>query len=314
MTPVGQAGGRSAVPPGVAAITGATGYLGSKLEAAFSAAGYQVLRLVRSVRPGTTDRAFNLGSAVDPATLDGVDILVHCAWDMTAISRTAIWETNVFGSVALLDAAVAAGVGSTVVVSSMSAYPGTRQLYGRAKLDVEQAALARGMRVVRPGLVYGPGWGGMAGTLRQLATLPLLPDFGPGAHQFTVHEDDMVAAILAVARTGTPPGVPVGIASDEAVPFRELVTDLALAQGQAAPRFVPVPPTAAFAALRTAEALGLPLPVRADSLLGLVRPAPEVANLDVLASLGVSLRPFDPRLGPTPDPGGDLDSGPGSDR
>jgi nucleoside-diphosphate-sugar epimerase len=284
------------------------------LESAFSAAGYQVLRLVRSPRPGTSDRPFTLGSAVEPGTLDGVDILVHCAYDMTAITRAAIWETNVFGTVSFLDAAVAAGVRSTVVISSMSAYPGTRQLYGRAKLDIEQAALGRGMRVVRPGLVYGPAWGGMAGTLRRLATFPVLPDFGPGAHQFTVHEDDLAAAVLAVARADTSPGVPVGVACDQAVPFRELVTDLALAQGRATPRFVPVPPKAAFAALRAAEALGLPLPVRADSLLGLVRPAPLVANFEVLTRLGVALRPFDPSVSTTPEPGDSLDPGPGSDR
>ncbi len=90
--------------------------------------------------------------------------------------------------IALFDMAVSSGVRRTITLSSMSAYPGTRQLYGRAKLDVEVPALNRGMVVVRPGLVYGPGWGGMAGTLRRLANLPVLPDFGPRAHQFTVSE------------------------------------------------------------------------------------------------------------------------------
>ena len=34
------------------------------------------------------------------------------------------------------------------------------------------------------------------------------------------------------------------------------------------------------------------LPVRADSLLGLVRPAPNVPNPEVLDELGVVLQPF----------------------
>jgi len=301
-------------PRPVVAVTGATGYLGSILEDAFHAVGYDVRRLVRTVRPGTSDRAFTLGAAVEPAVLDGVDVLVHCAYDMTLTRRTDIWETNVFGTVALLDAAVAAGVRSTVAVSSMSAYPGTRQLYGRAKLDTELAALARGMRVVRPGLVYGPAWGGMAGTLRKLATLPVLPDFGPGAHQFTVHEDDLAAAVVAVARAERLPGVPVGIAFPDPLPFRQLVTALAVGQGRPAPRFVPVPPTAASAALRVAESLGLPLPVRADSLLGLVRPAPVVANVDVLTGLGVSPRPFDARVGTDVPGSAAVDPGAGSHR
>ena len=49
---------------------------------------------------------------------------------------------------------------------------------------------------------------------------------------------------------------------------------------------------AVYGALRAAELLPVQLPVRADSLLGLVRPAPYVPNLEVLDQLGVVLHPF----------------------
>jgi hypothetical protein len=91
--------------------------------------------------------------------------------------------------------------------------------------------------------------------------------------------------------------VPVGIAYPEPLPFRTLIGDLATGQGRPRPRFIPVPPMVAYGALRTAETVGVPLPVRADSLLGLVRPAPMVANVAVLSDLGVDLRPFDGRTG-----------------
>jgi hypothetical protein len=52
---------------------------------------------------------------------------------------------------------------------------------------------------------------------------------------------------------------------------------------------------AVYGALRALELLPVALPVRADSLLGLVRPAPEVPNSDVLAQLGVAVRPFAPQ-------------------
>ena len=141
----------------IVTITGATGYLGSVLKPAFVEAGYSVRCLVRTPRPATDDHAFALGAAVEPSMLEGVDVLVHCAYDMTLTKRSEIWELNVFGTVHLLDAAEAAGVRRTIAVSSMSAYPGTRQLYGRAKLAAELTALNRNMTVVRPGLVYGPG-------------------------------------------------------------------------------------------------------------------------------------------------------------
>ena len=276
----------------VVAITGASGYLGSVLVTAFGSAGYAVRRLVRSPAPGSHDRFFDLNSVGSSDALDGVDLLVHCAYDMALTSRADIWRSNVFGTVALFDQAVSRGVRRTIALSSMSAYPGTRQLYGRAKLATEVAALARGLCVVRPGLVYGAGWGGMAGTLRRLAALPVLPDFGPGARQFTVREHDFACALVALAGAERVPALPVGIAHPEPVPFTELLTSFAASMGKPRPRFLPTPAMAVYGALRAAEFLPVRLPVRADSLLGLVRPAPYVPHPEVLDQLGVVLQPF----------------------
>lgn len=276
----------------VVAITGASGYLGSVLVAAFRSAGYTVRRLVRSPVPGSSDRHFDLNSVGSSDALDGVDLLVHCAYDMALTSRADIWQSNVFGTVALFDQAVSSGVQRTIALSSMSAYPGTRQLYGRAKLATEVAARTRGLCVVRPGLVYGDGGGGMAGMLHRLAALPVLPDFGPGARQYTVTEHDFAAAVVALARAQPMPVLPVGIARPEPVLFTELLTSFAVSRGKPRPRFVRTPPMAVYGALRAGEFLPVPLPVRADSLLGLVRPAPRVPNLGVLDQLGIVLQPF----------------------
>ena len=292
MTSSGRQGSSPDLP--VAAITGAGGYLGSVLAAAFGSAGYSVRRLVRNPTPDSSDRRFDLSPLTLTDALDGVDVLVHCAYDMAVRKRTDIWQTNVFGSVALFDEAVASGVGRTIAISSMSAYAGTQQLYGRAKLDMELAALNRGMVVVRPGLVYGPGWGGMVGTLRRLAALPVLPDFGPTARQFTVSEDDFATAVVALASTERPPDRPVGVAHRDSVPFKTLLRTFATDKDGRRPntRFVRTPPMAVYQAMRVAELLPLGLPIRADSLLGLTRPAPSVPNLEVLEDLGVAFQPF----------------------
>ncbi len=296
MTIARESGGpaRSGLP--VVAITGANGYLGSVLVAAFGSAGFTVRRLVRSPAPGSNDRFFDLASHDPSGALDHVDLLVHCAYDMTLTRRADIWRSNVFGTVSLFDEAVSSGVPRTIVLSSMSAYAGTRQLYGRAKLATEAAARARGLCVVRPGLVYGTGGGGMAGTLCRLARLPVLPDFGARARQFMVSEGDFASAIVALARAERSPDVPVGIAHPEPVPFTELLTSFAASQEKPAPRFVRTPPMALYGALRAAELLPVRLPVRADSLLGLIRPAPRVPNAEVLDRLGIVLRPFTPAI------------------
>jgi nucleoside-diphosphate-sugar epimerase len=296
MTTRGAEGSRDQrVESPTVAITGASGYLGSVLVRAFGAAGYAVRRLVRAPAAGSSDYLFDLSTGEAAGGLDGVDVLVHCAYDMTLTKRADIWRVNVFDSVALLDRVLAAKVPRTLVVSSMSAYRGTKQLYGRAKLAVEVEARTRGMCVVRPGLVYGPGWGGMAGTLRRLTTMPVLPDFGRTARQFTVSENDFTSAMVALAEAADLPTVPVGIAHPDAVGFRQLLAGFAAGNARPSLHFVPVPPMAIYGALRALEGLPVALPIRADSLLGLVRPAPEVPNSDVLVRLGVAVGPFAPQ-------------------
>ncbi len=109
-----------------------------------------------------------------------------------------------------------------------------------------------------------------------------------------VSEGDFAATIVALARSERLPDVPVGIAHPEPVPFTELLTSFAAGQGRRPPRFVPTPPMAVYGALRVAELLPVGLPVRADSLLGLIRPAPEVPNVEVLNQLRIVPRPFTP--------------------
>ena len=174
-----------------AAITGANGYVGSIVAEALTGAGFEVRRLVRRPRPGTSDHLYEIAAGCSPDALKGIDVLIHCAYDFLATSRAEVWAANVYGTRSLLDLAVSSGVRRTVFVSSMSAYPGTRQIYGRGKLASESDAFARGMSVIRPGLIYGPSWGGMAGVLRKLTSLPFVPLVGRDAHQFTLHEDDL---------------------------------------------------------------------------------------------------------------------------
>jgi nucleoside-diphosphate-sugar epimerase len=284
------------------AVTGASGYLGSRIGARFAAAGWRVLRLVRTPQPGAEDeRAYQLAGPCPPGLLDSVDALVHAAYDLRLTRREDIWRVNVEGTRRLLAAATAEGVGRVVVLSSMSAYPGTRQLYGQAKLAIEEAALATGAVVLRPGLVYGADPGGTAGALRRLTRLPLLPLISPDAVQFPVHEDEVGAAVVAAATVERAPAGPVGVAAPAAVPFSRVLEMLAAAEGRRC-RFlpIPVPWQLALGAIRAAELLRLPLPFRSDSILGLVRPAASVPGAEELSRLGVQIGGFGWTTAPDP--------------
>ena len=276
----------------VVAVTGASGYLGSRICERFRSLGWRVVRLTRSPRPGdASERFYDLGGRPAFTLLTSVDVLVHAAYDQRLTRRADIWRVNVDGTQELLAAANEAGVGRVIVLSSMSAYEGTAQLYGQAKLDIEQATLAAGGVVVRPGLVYGDHPGGMVGALRRMTRLPLVPLVASQSALYPVHEDDITSAVVALASVEVPPSSPVCVARPDPVPFRSVLEALAAGDGRTC-HFVAVPWRPIYTFLRLAEVLHLPLPFRADSLLGLVQPASSVAGAEEITRLGVELRKF----------------------
>jgi nucleoside-diphosphate-sugar epimerase len=276
--------------PGTALVTGAYGYLGSLIRARLDAAGWTTTALVRTPRSGDAAVPWSLDAPPPESALASCDALVHCAYDFEPRSGEEVWAVNVAGSARLIEAAARAGVPRVLVVSSMSAYEGTEQIYGRAKLAIEQATLETGGIAIRPGLVWGDDARGMVGTLRSLARLPVLPDFGPSARQFPVHEDDLADAVAEIL--GAPGWTPevFGIAQPRPVDFRTVLLAMADCGGR---RFVRVPWRAVYGVLALAEKLRLS-PVRADSILGLVRPAPDVPRSAAFPDLAAGMRELAP--------------------
>jgi nucleoside-diphosphate-sugar epimerase len=271
-------------------ITGASGYVGSAIAAQAREQGHDVVALSRRPTPGLEWRPYDLAERPVSGLLRDIEVTVHCAYDLSLTRRRDILRVNVEGTRRLVQATAAAGC-RFVLISSMSAYPGTRQTYGRAKLAAEGAVLAARGQVVRLGLVYGDGGEGMIGALQRLVSLPITPVIGRDAHQFTVHVTDMVRGVLRLALGAEIGHEPVGLAHPRPVRFEDLLIALAHRTGT---RWRPVhlPWTAAYGAMRVAEVLRVPLPLRADSILGLVRPAPFVPGADHWAGLGVRVRSF----------------------
>jgi nucleoside-diphosphate-sugar epimerase len=167
------------------ALTGATGYTGGRLLAAFLEDGHEVVALARAgSRLPTTSRppVWVEGDLADREALgrlvEGAQAVVHVA----AVYRTAghpdayYREVNVGGTERLLEAAARAGVSrfvhtSTVGVHGHVAHPpadetsalGPGDIYQLTKAEGELLALDFGRRrglpvaVVRPGAIYGPG-------------------------------------------------------------------------------------------------------------------------------------------------------------
>jgi nucleoside-diphosphate-sugar epimerase len=277
------------------AVTGASGFVGHCALDAARAHGLSAVGLGRTpvTDRGVEHRHFELGPAPDPAIFDGVEVLVHCAYDFTVTRAEQTYLRNVVGTANLLRAARHAGVGRIVFISSMSAYDGTRQLYGRGKLEGERLAVELGGVALRLGLVWGPDPGGMAKAVQKLTGLPIVPVLGAHSYQYTVHRDDVTQALGLAMVTSSMSGV-IGVAHPDRVATMRLLDGLARPEGgsPAGGRRLPVPWPPVFAAMRVAEAVRVSLPLRADSVLGLVKPAPAVPRVELWSSLGLELRAF----------------------
>ncbi len=281
-------------PKPLVAITGSNGYVGSCLKQRFLASGWDVLELTRSPKPGTRGVAFQLGGEIDPAALAGVTALVHCAYDFKPLKWAELKSVNVDGTAKLFKAAQAAGVSHIVQISTISAYDACRSLYGKAKLEIEKVALAHDALVIRPGLVYGSGPGGMFGKLSaQIRKSNLIPMIGDGSQiQFLVHEEDLSGFVEACCSGKIAPGPKLLTAANpEPWPFKKLLQEIARGLGRN-PKFVPLPWRFVWFGLKSAETLGVRLNFRSDSLVSLMyqNPAPDFTPNQ---AAGLTCRPFD---------------------
>lgn len=277
------------------AITGRHGYVGGCLANHFAARGWQILEFTRRPEADTHAVRFRLGEDVSPQSLADATALVHCAYDFAPHRWNDIRSVNVEGSRKLFEAARAAGVERMICISTISAYDGCRSLYGKAKLEIETIALAHGAQIIRPGLVYGRGPGGMFGRLvSQIRNSSLIPLVGDGSQsQYLVHEDDLCTFIEDYAAGSVQLKVPILTAAHpHPWSLRQLLEAISWKLNKKAV-FVPLPWRLVWAGLKSAETCGLRLSFRSDSVVSLVYQNPD-PDFSMNTEAGLVCRPFDP--------------------
>lgn len=263
------------------AVSGSTGLLGAEVVASLSAAGHDVVRLVRRV-PGPGEKAVRWDperGKVDADGLEGLDAVVHLAGENIASGRwnaarkVAIRESRVNGTRLLCDAlAGLARPPKTLVCASAIGYYGDR---GADVVTEESppgagflpevcreweaaagAAATKGIRVVvlRIGVVLSPRGGALARML-PLFRAGLGGVLGNGRQYVSwIALDDLVGVVLHALRAGGLSG-PVNAVAPVPVTNRELTG--ALGKALSRPTLLPVP----------AFALRLALGEMADALL-----------------------------------------------
>jgi len=279
----------------VCALTGANGYVGSAIRRSLEASGMRTVPLVRS--PGTDGISWTLDSASGLAgelRARGVTALVHSAWDMKGVKPAAYRRTNLDGSRRLFDEAASAGIRNVIFISTISAFDTAVSLYGRTKLETEKAASQIDALSIRPGLVWGDSPGGAFGSIEKTVRgANFVPLIGSGEYpQYLVHEDDLGRAVtrgLAENWQNQNPG-PITIANPEMWRFRDLVLACAARLGRSV-KLVSVPWRAVYLALKAAEAAGVKLSFRSDSVLSLVNQN-QNPDFGALKRFNIQVRPY----------------------
>ncbi len=247
-----------------ALVTGADGFLGSRLVPRLAADGWTVRALVRRgigrVAPAGVERVW--GDVNDAPSLraatEGCERVFHCAWGgMSMAEGTRI---NVDGTRNVIEAAAAAGVGRVVHVSTMAVHrlPTPAELtedhplvtrgdaYSATKAAGERTAFevgaARGVEVtaLRPTIVYGPRAPVWTLTYFQRTHLEqlLLVDGGAGWANL-VHVEDLVDALVAAAQRPEAAGQAFLISGEHPVTWREYIGAFARMCGKPLPPSVP---------------------------------------------------------------------------
>jgi nucleoside-diphosphate-sugar epimerase len=142
----------------VVAITGGTGFVGTRLIEVALAAGHQIRALTRREQPERDGITWVRGDldARDAlrALCQGADAVIHVAGVVNAPDAAGFARGNIDGTRHMLEAAKATGVSRFVHVSSLAAREPELSAYGWSKAEGDALVQASGLR---PPAIYGPG-------------------------------------------------------------------------------------------------------------------------------------------------------------
>jgi len=241
-------------------ITGANGFVGSRLCRLFLEKGYHVVAGVRrradltlldnlevEYRYGDVTRPESL-----PAMVTGVDYVIHNAGIVKAKKAARFFEVNERGAQTLAETVLRhnANVKKLLYVSSLAALgpsdgttpvseadpPHPVTTYGRSKLAGEQAVLSFADRLhviaVRPSGVYGPGDREMFSIFDSInkGIRPLAGDLSRAIQ--LIHVDDLCRAVQMAIEGPTVSGEAYLIAENRVYTMREMIDTFAAAVGK----------------------------------------------------------------------------------
>ena len=240
---------------GLAAVTGATGFLGQHVVRALADDGWRVRILARREPAslfwsGITPEVVR-GDLADHAALaglcEGADVVVHVAGQIAG-KKPDLDRVNIEGSRGVATATRAASA-HLLQISSLTAREPRISPYGASKRAGEEAVRAlmgERLTVIRPPAVYGPGDRETLRLFKLAGSGPFLPVLDPAARMALIHAEDAALQIAALAESRPPATVSLSDGRPEGYGWREIMQTAAEAF-ERRPRLVRIPPASLYA-------------------------------------------------------------------
>lgn len=273
-------------------ITGANGFLGSKLVEHYLGKGWGVRALVH--KPGAISShknleifKYDLSKKISNSSeiFKGADYLIHTAYVKATKSNRDAYEVNVGGANEIMRASNKYRLKRSIFISSMSAHEGAISVYGKQKLAIEAVFNDDKSVVLRCGLIIGNGGivGTMGGLIKKFHIIPMVGNGRQPLQIVAVY--DLIKVIDVVIDKDI--GGQFTIANPTVYSYKDFYK-LLMNQLHTYALLIPVPFFVLNLALFFVERFNLPLGIDRDNALGL-RKLISVDNKADLKRLGVTL-------------------------
>lgn len=232
--------------PGIVAVDGATGYLGTHLVARLIDIGVPVRALVHA-NANAQDVEFlkSLGADVRVAVMNGTDdsldlaltgvaVAVHLIGSIAPKKGERLEDLHVNQTASLVEAAKRCAVGKVVMVTALGSAPNAVSEYHRTKFRAEEKLRSGGRPfvILRPSLIFGRVLGRrdsklIARYIHLIRTRPSVPLIAGGNNKLQpVFISDLVTALVQSITTDNFVGQTLEIGGADVVTMREIVETL----------------------------------------------------------------------------------------